>query len=85
MSSRTWRQEASAVIYAATKNLPDDLSLKDRMRIVDDAYPFGVRKYYPYKAWLKARKSYLSIHGYRPASKSLIETPLERMMRRGSK
>lgn len=85
MSTNTWRQEASAVIYAATKNLPDDLPLKDRMKIVDSAYPFGARSNYPYKAWLKARRSYLSIHGYRPKSKALIETPLERMMRRGSK
>lgn len=23
---------------------------------VDSAYPFGVRAYYPYKAWLKARR-----------------------------
>jgi len=28
------------------------VSIKD----IDKAYPFGERAYYPYKAWLKARK-----------------------------
>lgn len=32
-------------------------------KAIDDAYPFGERRYWPYKAWLKARKEFLAHHG----------------------
>lgn len=32
-------------------------------KVIDANYPFGERKMYPYKAWLKARKEFFSRHG----------------------
>lgn len=32
--------------------------------IIDAAYPFNQRSHWPYKAWLKARKTYLRDYGY---------------------
>jgi hypothetical protein len=78
----SWYDAASATIYEVHKALPGDVSLADRMKAVDDAYPFGPRSHHPYKQWLKARTQYLRPYGYSPPSKKLIESPLERMMRR---
>jgi hypothetical protein len=32
-------------------------------KAIDDAYPFGERAMYPYKAWLAARKRFFAEHG----------------------
>lgn len=32
-------------------------------KAIDDAYPFGARKHWPYKAWLAARKEFFIKHG----------------------
>jgi len=32
-------------------------------KLIDASYPFGDRKYTPYKMWLKARKELFSKHG----------------------
>ncbi|MFC4158244.1 hypothetical protein [Chitinimonas lacunae] len=32
-------------------------------RAIDAAYPFGERCYWPYKAWLSARRKFFTIHG----------------------
>ena len=48
----SWYQEAQYAINEAIKNC-NDFDLK---KAIDNAYPFGERKYFPYKAWLKARK-----------------------------
>lgn len=54
----TWTDQAAAVIrrvLADTKDQPP----KERIKAVDAAYPFGERAYWPYKAWLKARRELL--------------------------
>lgn len=33
------------------------------IKAIDAAYPFGMRKSYPYKAWLRARKEFIAKHG----------------------
>lgn len=46
-----WRDHAAPIIsevLKATKGLPE----KDIKKALRDAYPFGVRKYHPYKIWL---------------------------------
>ena len=78
-----WRKQAEIAIKKAHDNIPDGATLKERMKIIDAAYPFGMRKYHPYKMWLKERAEYLSTYGYEAKSKKLVETPLERLMRRG--
>ena len=78
----SWFEKSAAVIAGVHAALPDDAPLTDRTKAVDAAYPFGSREYYPYKAWLKARTAYLSRFGYQKRGKPIVESPLERMMRR---
>jgi hypothetical protein len=77
-----WRRQAALAIVEAHAALPDDCTLAERKKAIDAAYPFGQRKYHPYKMWLLERRLYLIHHGERPASKAIQESPLERMMRR---
>lgn len=77
-----WADRASEVIGRVHKSLPETASLDERMKAIDAAYPFGERKYSPYKTWLRARRNYLARFGYQPKSKALVESPMERMMRR---
>jgi len=57
--SGTWSERAWDVINKVDTSLPDDVSVTDRIKAIDDAYPFGLRKHHPYKMWLKARRKYL--------------------------
>ena len=70
----TWYDSARAAIALATKDLPADTTLDERMKVVDAAFPFGSREMWPYKAWLKARRQYLAPFGY--VSKSAPPLPL---------
>lgn len=62
-----WTDEARRAIAAATADLADTASLPERVKAIYEAYPprFGLRKNYPYKAWLRARRAYLARYGYR--------------------
>lgn len=43
-------------------SLPQDATLAERSRALRKAYPFGPRRCWPYKAWLKERRRYLVQH-----------------------
>lgn len=60
-----WADHSRATIAVVHRSLPDTATLAERTTAVDAAYPFGERDYWPYKAWLKARKAYLRQFGYR--------------------
>lgn len=62
-----WSDIARATIGKVHQSLPEDATLADRVKAVDEAYPFGPRSHWPYKAWLKARKAYLCRYGYKGA------------------
>ncbi len=79
-----WRIEARKVIERVHASLPEGVTLAERTKAIDEAYPFGQRQYHPYKMWLIERRAYLGKHGYVGKSKKLIETPLERLMRRST-
>jgi hypothetical protein len=78
MAKWTWGTDAWAAIDAADKTVPEGASLKDRMKIIDAAYPFGERAFHPYKAWLKARKAYEMRHGGKMRSAHSAFSPLEK-------
>ena len=65
----TWRQEAAAIIAEATRHLPPDTPLAERMRVVDSARPHWGGCSWPRKAWQAARRDYLVPFGYRPRTK----------------
>lgn len=48
MTSR-WREFAAPIIAAIIRRYPPG---KERRAALRDAYPFGERKYHPYKIWL---------------------------------
>lgn len=55
-----WSDQARATIAKLHLTLPEDIPFKERKQIVKDAYPFGERSYWPYKAWCKAQREYLA-------------------------
>lgn len=63
----TCAKRAQEAIRQAAANIPAEATLKERMEIIDAAYPFGTRDHFPYKAWLKERRAYLVPYGYRQA------------------
>lgn len=69
-----WSEGARQAIHNAHATVPKGATLKERMAIIDAAYPFDARENWPYKAWLTARTNYLRPYGYRPKPKA--PTPL---------
>lgn len=57
-----WNNRAAAAIHKALKE-SSHLQAAERLKAVDAAYPFGARKYHPYKQWLKVRRMILAQHG----------------------
>lgn len=60
MSTGIWHDRCWQVIGEVHASLPADATLAQRKRALHDAYPFGERRYFPYKAWCKARRQYLA-------------------------
>ena len=60
----SWRDDANATIRGVHSLLPTDVSLADRVKAIDAAYPFGERAMHPYKIWLDARAKYLVQFGF---------------------
>lgn len=56
----TWSGIARQVIACVHTALPDDATLKQRKAALKDAYPFGDRSYWPYRAWCRERRKYLA-------------------------
>lgn len=50
----TWYSRAVPVVWAALRALPPDATDAAIRRALRDAYPFGERRYWPYKVWLRA-------------------------------
>jgi len=73
-----WGDRALAVIREVDARLDGQTPLAERIKAIDAAYPFGERKYFPYKAWLKERKRYLMRFGFLPRGTN--KSPLERMI-----
>lgn len=55
-----WSQKSREVIARVHARLPENATLKQRKAALRDAYPFGERNYWPYRAWRKARREYLA-------------------------
>jgi hypothetical protein len=58
--SQTWKDKARDVILAVMRGaLADGASRDEMLKRVDESYPFGPRKNYPYQAWLEVRRALL--------------------------
>jgi hypothetical protein len=79
--SGTWYDDARQVIAELHATLPADLPFPERVKAVRDAYPYGERKRWPYKAWCKAQRDYLTrFVAAEPRPKNLPLTPLEQFI-----
>ena len=82
---KSWHDRAQRVIAKAIEageaaKEPWPMILKR----IDAAYPFGERKYHPYKQWLKARKQVIMQHENPPPPKDpdwFLKSPLGAAMR----
>lgn len=63
----SWHERAVEAIEAVHRALPPSIGFKARRAAIRDAYPFGSREHYPYKAWLKAQRAYLARYSDKPA------------------
>lgn len=65
----TWRDQAAEIIREATRDLPADTPLKERIKVVDAARPHWGGCSWPRKAWQQVRREYLVLYGYKPRTK----------------
>jgi len=52
MNSR-WARIARRIIGETLARLPADASERERRRALSEAYPFGERRYHPYRVWCR--------------------------------
>ena len=79
---KTWKEHAAAHIRWVVQQHPGVTDEKELRKLISDNYPFGMRQYHPYKAWLKAVKEFFAqppaVTGvertYSPAD--YVDTPL---------
>ena len=72
-AAMSWTERARAKIAEIHAMLPADASFSARKAALRNQYPFGERSYWPYRAWLKARREYLSKYDpKRPTARQLL-------------
>ena len=62
----SWYERAWDYIAAEHEKMPADIDFRERKRWISAAYPWGERRMFPYKMWLKAQKEYLARHDPEP-------------------
>jgi hypothetical protein len=55
-----WAERSWQKIEEIHAQLPSDATLKQRKEALKNGYPFGERRFYPWRAWCKARRQYLA-------------------------
>lgn len=63
----TYLEKAWEVIDQVHATLPRNATELQRRNALRQAYPFGVRANWPYKAWCKAQRAYLVRWSDKPA------------------
>jgi hypothetical protein len=69
---KTWSSEARRVIALILAGLPPTATDREKRAALRAAYPFGPRKYHPYKQWCKEVRLALA----RPLDDPDAEAPL---------
>lgn len=60
--SNSWRDSAlQTMFHVHTEQLQAGANPQKIADAIDKAYPFGQRRYWPYKAWLSARKYFFAL------------------------
>lgn len=55
-----WQEASWEVMHTVRLGMKDETDLQKIADAIDAAYPFGERKYQPYKSWLFVRKAFFS-------------------------
>jgi hypothetical protein len=63
----SWRDQAAAVIRKVHAELGPNATYAERAHALRAAYPFGVRRYTPYKVWCEEQRKYLTQYMPTPA------------------
>lgn len=82
--SLSWYLASKNAIKIAHESIPDAATFAERKKAIQAAYPYGERRYWPYKMWLKAQREYLARYDDKPAGPlhaAMIESPLDRAKR----
>ncbi|WP_084601373.1 hypothetical protein [Novosphingobium acidiphilum] len=53
-------RRAREIIAEIAKDMPANATLRDRESLLRERYPFGERKGWRYRVWLKAQRAYLA-------------------------
>lgn len=69
-----WSEKSRETIARVHGQLAEDTPFKDRRQAIRDAYPFGTREYWPYKAWCKAQRVYLNKYDPKVPRPPLFDT-----------
>ena len=60
MSVGIWNERSWQTIEKIHATLPPDATVKQRKEALKNGYPFGERRFFPWRAWCKARRQYLA-------------------------
>ncbi|WP_414527861.1 hypothetical protein [Nodularia chucula] len=71
-----WRLAARRAIQRAIQSFPPGASPQEMKKIIDAAYPFGLRANHPYKIWLSERREYFKILGIPTRKKKEVRSHL---------
>jgi hypothetical protein len=81
-----WSRIARETIGEVHASLPADATIEQRKKALFEAYPFGERAYWPYKAWNKAKRDYLRRFEPKPPQQPMdwgkVKSPLDRARQR---
>lgn len=62
-SPASWYEKSMFYVVEALAAVPPDATRAECDRVLREAYPFGVRKHWPYKAWRRACREALHSRG----------------------
>lgn len=66
MATATWRTHSARIIANALADVPATATEKEIRAILYPLYPFGERKYHPYKQWCRAVNDALAARKRKP-------------------
>lgn len=63
----SWSERSRRVIGEVHASLPADATYEQRKKALREAYPFGLRAHFPYKAWCTEQRKYLARYSAKQA------------------
>jgi hypothetical protein len=79
MSNSYWRDRANPIIVGIVKE-HNNTDSKELRKALYEAYPFGERKYHPYKIWLDEIQKVLQAVGAAPKKAKAAQEPDKNQM-----